>query len=93
MPPSRSCSLWQAVQARSAMSCSPAFSPRGAGRNHHRDVGDVRLVTVERGFGEIHAAPALEEDHQRLDVGVARLNLGMKEVARLARGSTIDSHR
>ena len=39
------------------------------------DIFDVGLVAIKRGLGEVDAAPALEEDDQRLDVVVGQVEL------------------
>ena len=96
MPPSRSPSLWQAVQARSLIKLlarPPSLAPAARTGSPPRCSPSCALVAVERRLGEIHAAAALQEDHQRLHVLSCRLNFGMNDVARFARGSTIDSHR
>ncbi len=48
---------------------------RGSRRDHHGDVFNVGLVAIERGLGEIDAAPALQEDHQGAYVGLRQVEL------------------
>ena len=76
MPPSRSPQFVAGGAGAVGDQLLAGLFARGSGRNHHGDVFDVGLVAIERGLGEIDAAPALEEDHQGLDVGLRQVELG-----------------
>ena len=76
MPPSRSPQFVAGGAGAVGDQLLAGLLAGGSGRNHHGDVFDVGLVAIERGLGEIDAAAALEEDHQRFHVGFGQIELG-----------------